>query len=159
MLTTPIADRRVEDRFLEMTSAERALYDAVEEYIASTYNQASANERTAVGFVMTIYRRRLASSFSALRHTLQNHLDAMVAGNQAPLMGLDEDAPDDEAVPSIYSSARTELAKLLIYGLFRKIRVLAQDGILTRIWGYGKWSSKSRLRASFGRGDARMIAR
>ena len=32
-------------------------------------------------------------------------------------------------VPSIYSSARTELAKLLIYGLFRKIRVLAQDGI------------------------------
>ena len=32
-------------------------------------------------------------------------------------------------VPSIYSSARTELAKLLIYGLFRKIRVLAQDGV------------------------------
>ena len=32
-------------------------------------------------------------------------------------------------MPSIYSSARTELAKLLIYGLFRKIRVLAQDGI------------------------------
>ena len=35
-------------------------------------------------------------------------------------------------VPSIYSSARTELAKLLIYGLFRKIRVLAQDGIDAR---------------------------
>ena len=34
------------------------------------------------------------------------------------------------AVPSIYSSARTELAKLLIYGLFRKIRVLAQDGVV-----------------------------
>ena len=33
------------------------------------------------------------------------------------------------AVPSIYSSARTELAKLLIYGLFRKIRVLAQDEV------------------------------
>ena len=40
MLTTPIADRRVEDRFLEMTAQERALYDAVEDYIASTYNQA-----------------------------------------------------------------------------------------------------------------------
>ena len=36
-------------------------------------------------------------------------------------------------VPSIYSSARTELAKLLIYGLFRKIRVLAQDGVTYRI--------------------------
>ena len=33
-------------------------------------------------------------------------------------------------VPSIYSSARTELAKLLIYGLFRKIRVLAQDEVV-----------------------------
>ena len=101
MLTTPIADRRVEDHFLEMTSAERALYDAVEDYIASTYNQTSANERTAVGFVMTIYRRRLASSFSALRHTLQNHLDAIAAGNQSHLMGLDEDAPDDEALDEV----------------------------------------------------------
>ena len=35
-------------------------------------------------------------------------------------------------MPSIYSSARTELAKLLIYGLFRKILVLAQDGIDAR---------------------------
>ena len=38
-------------------------------------------------------------------------------------------ARKSEPVPSIYSSARTELAKLLIYGLFRKIRVLAQDGV------------------------------
>ena len=37
-LTTPIVDRRVEDRFLKMTAEERALYDAVEDYIASTYN-------------------------------------------------------------------------------------------------------------------------
>ena len=34
-----------------------------------------------------------------------------------------------QVVPSIYSSARTELAKLLIYGLLRKIRVLAQDAV------------------------------
>ena len=98
MLTTPIADRRVEDRFIEMTSEERALYDAVEEYITSTYNQASATERTAVGFVMTIYRRRLASSFCALRNTLQNHLNVIAVGGQERLVGLDEDTPDDEAV-------------------------------------------------------------
>ena len=101
MMTTPIADRQVEDRFIKMTSEERALYDAVEDYIASTYNQASAKERTAVGFVMTIYRRRLASSFRALRNTLQNHLDAIATGGQAQLTGLDEDAPDDEAADEI----------------------------------------------------------
>ena len=104
MLTTPIADRQVQDRFIEMTPEERALYDAVEDYIASTYNQASAKERTAVGFVMTIYRRRLASSFSALRNTLQNHLEAIATGNPAQLLGLDEDAPDDETDDELLDS-------------------------------------------------------
>ena len=101
MLSTPIAERRVEDRFIEMTPDERALYDAVQDYIASTYNQASAKERTAVGFVMTIYRRRLASSFSALRNTLQRHLEAMADNGRTQTMGLDEDAPDDETADDI----------------------------------------------------------
>ena len=98
-LTTRVADRQVEDRFLQMTPEERDLYDAVEGYIASTYNQASAKERTAVGFVMTIYRRRLASSFRALSRTLEKHLDAIAAGDEAArLADLDEDVPDDELI-------------------------------------------------------------
>ena len=84
LLATPVAERRVEDRLVEMTAEERALYDAVEDYIASTYNQAGAAERTAVGFVMTIYRRRLASSFQALRRTLQRHLDVVAEDGEAP---------------------------------------------------------------------------
>ena len=108
LLTTLIADRRVEDRFLEMTPEERVIYDAVEDYIVSTYNQASPKERTAVGFVMTIYRRRLASSFSALRKTLQRHLDAIAAGGMAQWMGLDEDAPDDETMDEILEADEVE---------------------------------------------------
>ena len=73
----------------------------VEDYITSTYTQASATERTAVGFVMTIYRRRLASSFSALHKTLQNHLDAITAGGFVTWTGLDEDATDDETTDEI----------------------------------------------------------
>ena len=86
MLTTPIAERSVKDRFVDMTPEERALYGAVEEYIASTYNQAGAAERTAVGFVMTIYRRRLASSFHALRATLRKHLDAIAVDERGRLV-------------------------------------------------------------------------
>ena len=108
LLTTPIADRRVEDRFLEMTPEERVIYEAVEDYIASTYNQTSPKERTAVGFVMTIYRRRLASSFSALRKTLQRHLDAIAAEGMAQWMGLDEDAPDDETMDEILDADEVE---------------------------------------------------
>jgi superfamily II DNA or RNA helicase len=97
-LSTPIADRRVEDRFIDMSSMERALYAAVEDYIATTYNQASEKERSAVGFVMTIYRRRLASSFRALGKTLEAHLAAVTQGErQQTLMATDEDVPDDEA--------------------------------------------------------------
>ena len=79
-----------------MTADERELYAAAEAYIAGTWNQATATERSAVGFVMTIYRRRLASSFQALRTTLERHL-AMIRSGAAPSVSrLDEDAPDDE---------------------------------------------------------------
>ena len=114
-LTTRVADRQVEDSFLQMTPDERELYDAVEEYIASTYNQASAKERTAVGFVMTIYRRRLASSFRALSRTLQKHREAIAAGDQAQLAGLDEDVPDDELISEYPDTA--ELEKLQLQAL------------------------------------------
>ena len=48
LLRARIADRHVDDRFVEMTAGERALYEAVEDYIATTYNQASEDVRRAV---------------------------------------------------------------------------------------------------------------
>ena len=95
-LSTPIAQRQVDDRFIEMTADERELYAAVETYIAGTWNQATATERSAVGFVMTIYRRRLASSFQALRATLERHLEMIRIGDGRSVAGVDEDAPDDD---------------------------------------------------------------
>jgi len=79
-LKTPIADRVVEDRFVPLSPGESRLYEAVENYISTTYNQASQKEKNAVGFVMTIYRRRLASSFAALRNTLEGRLSSMETG-------------------------------------------------------------------------------
>jgi len=94
-LETPIADREVEDRFIQLSDLEREAYRAVERYISTTYNAAAAGERNAVGFVMTIYRRRLASSFFALRATLEGRL----ANIGAPMiaeqdLGLEEDIAD-----------------------------------------------------------------
>ena len=109
-LTTPIADRSVDDSFIDMTPEERALYGAVEEYIASTWNQAGAAERTAVGFVMTIYRRRLASSFHALRATLRKHLDAIAVDDRGRLAGSDED--DRERLAGSDEDDRGRLAGL-----------------------------------------------
>ncbi len=149
LLATPIAVRRVEDRFVEMTADERALYDAVEDYIATTYNQAAADERTAVGFVMTIYRRRLASSFQALRTTLERHLGAVAAAGDSAVGAdasdapatlfatLDEDVSDDETsdeardvdeVAALEQQALAFEEAADIQGLLDGIRGLPPDG-------------------------------
>lgn len=97
LLATPIATREVVDEFLDMTPNEAEVYGALEAYISTTYNNAQEDKRTAVGFVMTTYRKRLASSFYALRRTLEERL-AFVQG-QASLpfdeLRSGEDAEDD----------------------------------------------------------------
>ena len=84
-----IGTRHVDDRFLESTPDERALYEAVEDFISTQYAQATGQKKSAVGFVMTIYRRRLASSVAALVSTLEKRM----AGQQQQ---LEEDAAASE---------------------------------------------------------------
>jgi SNF2 family DNA or RNA helicase len=76
-LSTPVATRQVEDRFIPLSNEESEIYSQVENYISDTYNGASPDARNAVGFVMTIYRRRLASSFHSLRQTMEKRKDGM----------------------------------------------------------------------------------
>ncbi len=93
-ISTRIADRDVHDEFIDLAPAERQVYEAVEDYISTTYNAAGAAERNAVGFVMTVYRRRLASSFAALASTLERRLHDLGA---ADLLRFEEDVSDDES--------------------------------------------------------------
>ena len=110
-LGSPIAERDVEDRFLPMTAEEQALYEAVEAYISNAYDQAAAAERSAVGFVMTVYRRRVASSFQALRRTFERRLAAMDQREAALLEYAEEDAPDDELADVDESDELERLAR------------------------------------------------
>lgn len=106
-LTSRIANRHVVDEFVDLSPAERQVYEDVEDYISSTWDRASVKERNAVGFVMTIYRRRLASSFAALANTLEkraNHLVESAVGTPS-LLSI-EDIPDEEE--SILSAESTE---------------------------------------------------
>jgi len=80
-----IGTRQVDDRFLPISPQERGLYDAVEDFISTQYARATGQNKSAVGFVMTIYRRRLASSVAALVATLEKRM----AGQQQQ---LEEDA-------------------------------------------------------------------
>lgn len=111
-LTTPIADRDVSDRFIDLSDDERKVYHDVEDYISSTYNNASDKEKSAVGFVMTTYRRRLASSFHALGHTLQARLQAVEGGaGLIPPISEDDIPDDDETHEGMDEEKAAELAR------------------------------------------------
>ena len=142
-IKTPIAERSVNDEFIDLSPDERKLYEAVEEYISTLYNRASQKERNAVGFVMTIYRRRLASSFFALQETLKSHLEAISAARgEASNKSLDEDlldndvddeALDTEEAAALEREALTFEERTAIEDLLRGIQTLPPDSKLERL--------------------------
>jgi superfamily II DNA or RNA helicase/predicted nuclease with RNAse H fold len=95
LLGLQIADRDVHDEFIGLSDNERQLYEAVEDYISSTYERADAGKKSAVGFVMTVYRRRMASSFHALSCTLEKRLKGLEDSRVSVIDAVD-DADDDE---------------------------------------------------------------
>ena len=72
-----IPQREVADRFVDFTPAEQKLYDRIEHYIGRHYNaykDNSGDRHTPLGFIMTIYRRRLTSSLAAVERSLERRL-------------------------------------------------------------------------------------
>jgi superfamily II DNA or RNA helicase len=82
LLDRPPPKREVrDDPFDFATEEERSTYDAVKDYIDRRYEELE-EQRAGKGFVMTIYRRRAASSPVALRKSLerrQTGLKAVIA--------------------------------------------------------------------------------
>ncbi|MGH3041316.1 MAG: helicase-related protein, partial [Gaiellaceae bacterium] len=90
-----IPERDPRPVWITMREDERLLYDRIEEYISDFYQRYEA-ERRGLGFVMTVYRRRLTSSFAAIERSLRRRLD-FLEGKAAPAFGLtDEDKEEEE---------------------------------------------------------------
>ncbi|MCL5271009.1 MAG: SNF2-related protein [bacterium] len=130
LLETPIATREVRDVPVELSPAERALYEAVEDYITNTYNNAAENKRNAIGFVMTIYRRRLASCFQALRHTLAKHLENITEPVDQGDLSQDElveSVMDADEAAALTRAGCVAVEKEAIMELLRRIAQLGTD--------------------------------
>jgi superfamily II DNA or RNA helicase len=139
-ITTPIADRVVDDVLVPLSEAERAVYVAVEDYISSTYAAASAERRNAVGFVMTVYRKRVASSFAALRETLKNRLEDLrhpgrttAEDEDLPDDDVDDDAPDADEAASLAMQALEIEARSGIEDILAAVRRLPVDTKATHL--------------------------
>lgn len=65
--------------WIAMRDEEMRLYHRIEEYITHFYRKYEAKRR-GLGFVMTVYRRRLTSSFYAVRRSLERRLEFLRTG-------------------------------------------------------------------------------
>jgi len=76
-----IPRRTIRDEFIELSDPERALYERIDAYISRYYNAYMATTgNQALGFIMTVYRRRLTSSFRAVSLSLQRRRAGLAAG-------------------------------------------------------------------------------
>jgi SNF2 family DNA or RNA helicase len=127
-ISTPIADRKVDDVLVPMTAGERAVYEAVEDYISLTYASATAERRNAVGFVMTVYRKRVASSFAALRETLKGRLEDLRHPGRSS--ATEDDVPEDDGLDEAMDS--DEAASLTLQATEVEVRA-GIDAILKAV--------------------------
>ena len=84
-----IPRRTIRDEFIELSDPERALYERIDAYISRYYNAYMATSgNQALGFIMTVYRRRLTSSFRAVSLSLQRRRVALAAGKALAIADL-----------------------------------------------------------------------
>lgn len=98
---TVIPDRVVSDDFITMTPEERELYERIRSYIRRSYNRykTGTQAQKALGFIMTIYRRRLTSSFQAIRLSLERRLRVLEEKQTAADLVDEDDLTADPALP------------------------------------------------------------
>jgi len=73
---------------------QRALYEAVTEYVRDGYNRAIKEKQTAVGFLMILMQRLITSSTAAIRTALERRL-AVLELPQGQLSLFPEDVGED----------------------------------------------------------------
>ncbi len=96
LLKENIPSRKPRPEWIEMTDEEWKLYQRIEDYIRNHYQKYEA-ERKGLGFIMTVYRRRLTSSFYAIQQSLQRRLDYLKGAARSWLDDDDLDQEDLEA--------------------------------------------------------------
>ncbi|WP_088889962.1 SNF2-related protein [Leptolyngbya ohadii] len=107
LLERDIPVRQVQDNAIVLEPTREAeLYCAVSDYVRHFYRLAQKENRKALGFLMTLYRKRLTSSFYAVQQSLQRRLDSLLTqqGNGLTSDDLAElDDADDAVIEGLES--------------------------------------------------------
>jgi len=79
LLASDVPTRQVYDNAITLEPIREAeLYRQVSDYVRHFYRLAQKEQRKALGFLMTLYRKRLTSSFYAIQQSLQRRLDDLL---------------------------------------------------------------------------------
>ena len=133
VLEARIPERKPENVWIDPSPEEAELYRRIEDTLGELYRRYEARRR-GLGFVMTLYRRRLTSSFAAMERSLERRL-AWLEGQPAELFESDE----VEAEGGSEDAARSA-------GLFERADRLAEREVLERyLEGLRKLPGDSKL--------------
>ncbi len=103
LLERDIPNRIVQDNAISLEpQREVPLYQAVSDYVRHFYRLAQKDQRSCLGFLMTLYRKRLTSSFYAIKSSLQRRLDYLLT-QQGSVLSNDDLADLDDADDAIIS--------------------------------------------------------
>ncbi|MEI8240742.1 MAG: helicase-related protein, partial [Actinomycetota bacterium] len=101
LLSEPLADRDVQASTITFSTYEQDLYDDLTALLDRLSD--AHGKKKGVGFVLTVYRRRLTSSWAAIRHTITNRLakeqsliEDAILDDEFVEVGDDGDAPIDD---------------------------------------------------------------
>lgn len=101
LLEKDIPKRIVCDNAITLESQrEIPLYQAVSDYVRHFYKLAQKDQRSCLGFLMTLYRKRLTSSFYAIKSSLQRRLDFLLT-QQGNILTNDDIADLDDASDAV----------------------------------------------------------
>lgn len=137
LIDADVPARRPENVWIHLREDERALYDRIEEYLGDFYRRYEA-ERRGLGFVMTVYRRRLTSSFYAVRRSLERRLEALRGTTGNPFAPEDLDELDFGSGANHAEDVREELRRseeAYLEDFLAELSALGPDSKLERLLG------------------------
>jgi len=130
LIKDKIPYRDPKPEWIDMKPEEEELYHRIEEYIRDHYRKYEA-ERKGLGFIMTVYRRRLTSSFYAIEKSLERRLK-FLSGSAADWL-TDEDVDQEDLEEDVTELLRfdetekTEKIPPLFFGEIEYVRDFLTD--------------------------------
>jgi superfamily II DNA or RNA helicase len=131
----PLPERQVEDVIVPMSADEASVYHALEAYFIQLYRNDEMT-RKGLGFMKTLYLRRLTSSLAAAQQSLERRLRRLEDGIQENFEATELEAvgaaPDDEQ--SAWRDAPPRASELeQIRALLRDLNALQTDSKLRQL--------------------------